>query len=117
MTPHPPETPALVVRPSPSGRRRALSPTEVVQRLVTAPGWRLAGSDAQASIEKTYAFANYHETLAFVNALAWVAHRQDHHPELVVTYQRCVVRFNTHDVGGITDTDFDCAAQVDALVA
>jgi 4a-hydroxytetrahydrobiopterin dehydratase len=52
-----------------------------------------------------------------VNALAWVAHRQDHHPELVVTYQRCVVRFNTHDVGGITDTDFDCAAQVDALVA
>lgn len=110
-------TSPLQSRPSGPGRRRALSPTEVVQRLVTAPGWRLAGTGAQAAIEKTYTFTTYHETLAFVNALAWVAHRQDHHPELVVTYAACVVRFNTHDAGGITDTDFDCAAQIDALVA
>jgi len=98
-------------------RRRALTPTEVVQRLVTAPGWRLSGDGASAAIEKTFAFAAYHETMAFVNAVAFIAQRQDHHPELVVTYNRCIVRYNTHDVGGISDTDFDCAAQVDALLA
>jgi Zn-dependent protease with chaperone function len=52
-----------------------------------------------------------------VNAIAFIAKVQDHHPELAVTYSRCVVRFNTHDVGGISATDFDCAARVDALLA
>ena len=98
-------------------KRRALTPTEVVQRLVTAPGWKLSGDGASAAIEKTFTFAAYHETMAFVNAVAFIAQRQDHHPELVVTFNRCIVRYNTHDVGGISDTDFDCAAQVDALLA
>lgn len=98
-------------------KRHALTPTEVVQRLVTAPGWRLSGDGASAAIEKTFRFNGYHETMAFVNAVAFIAHRQDHHPELVVTWGQCIVRFNTHDVGGISDTDFDCAAQVDALLA
>ena len=98
-------------------RRRALGPTEIVQRLVTAPGWRLSGDGTQTAIEKTFSFGDFHQTMAFVNAVAFIAHRQDHHPELQVSYNRCVVRFNTHDVGGIADTDFDCAAQVDALLA
>lgn len=98
-------------------RRRALTPTEIVTRLITAPGWRLSGDGADVAIEKTFTFANYHETIAFVNAVAFVAHRQDHHPDLSVHYNRCVVRLNTHDVGGISDTDFDSAAQVDALLA
>lgn len=98
-------------------RRRALTPTEVVTRLVTAPGWKLSGDGDGAAIEKTFTFTNFHETMSFVNALAFVAHRQDHHPELVVRYAQCVVRLNTHDVGGISDTDFDSAAQVDALLA
>jgi 4a-hydroxytetrahydrobiopterin dehydratase len=68
------------------------------------------------AIEKTHRFANYHETMAFVNALAWVAHREDHHPDLAVSYNRCVVRFNTHSVGGISINDFICAAKVDALL-
>ena len=55
--------------------------------------------------------------LAFANAVAFIAQRQDHHPELVVRYGQCIVRYNTHDVGGISDTDFDCAAQIDALLA
>lgn len=97
--------------------RRALSPTEVVTRLITAPGWKLAGDGVEVAIEKTFSFANYHETLAFVNAVAFIAHGQDHHPELVVHYARCTVRFNTHDVGGISEADFDCAAMVDALLA
>ena len=98
-------------------KRRALTPTEVVQRLVTAPGWRLSGDGASAAIEKSFRFHGYHDTMAFVNAVAFIAHGQDHHPELVVTWGQCIVRFNTHDVGGISDTDFDCAAQVDALLA
>ncbi len=96
--------------------RRALSPTEVVTRLITAPGWKLAGDGPQVVIEKTFTFGNDLEALAFVNAVGFLAHRQDHHPELVVLYNRCTVRFNTHDVGGISETDFDGAAQVDALL-
>lgn len=98
-------------------KRRALSPTEVVTRLITAPGWKLDGDGAQVAIEKTYTFANYYETISFVNAVAFVANAQDHHPDLSVHYNRCVVRLNTHDVNGISATDFDCATQFDALVA
>jgi len=96
--------------------RRALTATEVVAALVQLPGWTLTGDGPQVAIEKTFRFANYFETIAFVNALAFVAHTQDHHPDLSVHYNRCVVRFNTHDVGGISQTDCDCAARVDALV-
>lgn len=97
--------------------RHALKPTEVVSRLAAAPGWQLSGDGADVAIEKTYTFANYHETMAFVNAVAFIAHAQDHHPDLSVHYSRCTVRFNTHDVGGLSPTDFECAAQVDALLA
>jgi len=97
--------------------RRALSATEIVSHLARAEGWKLSGDGADVAIEKTFTFANYFETIAFVNALALVAHKQDHHPDLSVHYNRCVVRFNTHDVGGLSATDFDCAAQADALLA
>jgi 4a-hydroxytetrahydrobiopterin dehydratase len=69
------------------------------------------------AIAKTYQFANYFETIAFVNAAAFVAHTQDHHPDLQVSYSRCTVRFNTHDVGGLSATDFECAAQLNALLS
>ena len=97
--------------------RRAMGATEVVASLARLDGWKLAGDGANVAIEKTYTFANYFETIAFVNALAMIAHREDHHPDLSVHYNRCVVRFNTHDVGGISSSDFDCAAQADALLA
>jgi len=97
--------------------RRALTPTEVVSRLATAPGWQLTGSGADVAIEKTFSFANYYETISFVNAVAFIANAQDHHPDLSVHYSRCVVRFNTHAVQGLTDTDFECASLVDALLA
>ena len=97
--------------------RRALSATEVVAHLARLDGWKLNGDGADVAIEKTFGFANYFETIAFVNALAFVAHTQDHHPDLSVHYNRCIVRFNTHDVGGLSATDFHCATQTDALVA
>ena len=97
--------------------RRALTATEVVAKLAQLDGWSLSGDGAHVAIEKTYRFANYYETISFVNALAFVANAQDHHPDLSVHYNRCVVRFNTHDVNGISETDIDCAQRVDALLA
>ena len=97
--------------------RRALSATEIVAGLARLEGWKLTGDGPDVAIEKTFSFANYFETMAFVNALAWIAHRQDHHPDLSVHYNRCVVRFNTHDVSGISASDFDCAMQAEALLA
>ena len=97
--------------------RRALTATEVVAKLAQLEGWTLSGDGAEVAIEKTYSFANYYETIAFVNALAFIAHTQDHHPDLSVHYNRCGVRLNTHDVGGLSATDFECAASMDALLA
>ena len=97
--------------------RRALTATEVVAKLAQLEGWSLSGDGTDVAIEKTYPFANYYETIAFVNALAFIAHTQDHHPDLSVHYNRCGVRLNTHDVGGLSATDFDCAARFDALLA
>ncbi|MFZ6674678.1 4a-hydroxytetrahydrobiopterin dehydratase [Undibacterium sp. Xuan67W] len=79
------------------------------------PGWTQDGP----RIVKTFNFKNYYETLAFINAIAYVIHAEDHHPELVVTYNRCTIKFDTHTVndgkGGISENDFICAAKVDAI--
>ena len=97
--------------------RRAHTATEIVTHLAKLEGWKLTGDDATLAVEKTFHFANYFETMAFVNGVALIAHKQDHHPDLQVYYNRCTVRLNTHDVGGISTTDFECAGQVDALLA
>lgn len=97
--------------------RRALKPTEVVARLTGAVGWGLTGDGEDVAIEKSYTFGNYYETISFVNAVAFIAHTHDHHPELSVLYSRCVVRFTTHAVKGLSETDFDCATRIDALLA
>ena len=97
-------------------KRKALSATEIVTQLSQlngeqALGWRLM----DGALEKTYTFKNYHETIGFVNALAFIANAEDHHPDLAVSYGKCTVRFNTHDVNGISVSDFFCASKVDAL--
>lgn len=97
--------------------RRALTATEIVAKLADLEGWKLTGDGADVAIEKTYRFANYYETISFVNAVAFVANAQDHHPDLSVHYNRCVVRLNTHDVNGISATDIECASRFDALLA
>ena len=90
-----------------------MSESVVRDHLAQVSGWHLSAG----AIEKTFAFKNYHETIAFVNALAWIAHAEDHHPELKVTYNRCIVRFDSHSVGGISINDFICAAKADALIS
>ena len=97
-------------------KRCALSTDQVREQLASMEGWELTGSDASPAIRKTYRFANFYETMAFVNALALIAHQQDHHPDLEVGYNRCQVSLNTHDVGGISETDIDCARRIDALL-
>lgn len=90
---------------------KALSDAAVQAQLVQLPGWTLDGGQ----IARTYRFGNYYETLAFVNALAFMIHREDHHPDMAVSYNRCTVKFNTHSVDGISDNDFICAAKCDAI--
>lgn len=97
---------------------RALSATEIVTRLTelngaVPQGWRLI----DGALEKTFRFADFYRTMAFVNALAFIAHQQDHHPDLQLGYGHCTVRWNTHDVKGISAKDFACATEVDALDA
>jgi 4a-hydroxytetrahydrobiopterin dehydratase len=96
--------------------RRAMTASEIVTALAKLENWRLSGEGPTLAIEKTFVFSNYYQTMAFVNAVAYIAHVSDHHPDLTVSFNRCVVRFNTHDVGGISSTDFDCASAVDALL-
>jgi 4a-hydroxytetrahydrobiopterin dehydratase len=90
-----------------------LAADELAAHLATLTGWVQAGD----RIEKTFRFADYHQTLAFVNALAWIANREDHHPDLGVHYDRCVVTWSTHDAAGVTLNDVICAAKVERLFA
>ena len=90
-----------------------LSADELAAHVATLPGWTNAGD----RLVKEYAFANYHETMAFVNALAWIAHREDHHPDLAVHYAKCEVTFATHDAGGVTLNDVICAAKTERVFA
>lgn len=83
----------------------------VQAQLAAVPDW----SHRDGAIVREFRFANYFETIAFVNALAYVVHREDHHPDLLVGYNRCEVRFNTHSVSGISLNDFICAARADAI--
>jgi 4a-hydroxytetrahydrobiopterin dehydratase len=69
------------------------------------------------ALVKLFAFTNYYQTMAFVNALAWLSHREDHHPDLVVGYNQCRVTYSTHAIDGLSENDFICAAKCDALFA
>jgi 4a-hydroxytetrahydrobiopterin dehydratase len=74
-------------------------------------GWALDGK----LIVKTFKFGNYFETMAFVNAAAWISHREDHHPDMVVKWGECRVSYWTHAIDGLSENDFICAAKLDAL--
>jgi len=88
-----------------------LSEAQINEKLKAVPGWEYENKE----IARTFKFKNYYETMAFVNAIAWVAHHEDHHPDLEVGYNTCKVRFSTHSVGGLSENDFIMAAKVNAL--
>lgn len=91
----------------------ALDKARIDELLKALQGWSLA--DAGDAITRTFKFEDFYETLGFVNAIGWMANQQDHHPDLEVGYNRCVVRWSTHDVGGLSMNDFICAAKVEAI--
>ena len=95
------------------GQAVALSDAAVEVHLGALKGWERVGNE----IKKTFPFKNYYQTIAFVNASAWVSHHEDHHPDLSVHYNKCVVAYSTHDALGITLNDFICAAKLDALLS
>ena len=97
-----------------SGPEHRLDPHQAETLMALLDGWQLT-ENGQA-LFKIVPFENYHQTMAFVNALAFIAHREDHHPDLGVHYNRCEIRFSTHDVGGLSLNDFICAAKADALL-
>lgn len=77
-------------------------------------GWQM--NDAATEIRRDYKFGDYYEVIAFVNAIAWIANQEDHHPDLEVHYNHCLVRWSTHAVKGLSENDFICAAKVDRLL-
>ena len=88
-----------------------LAGAQVASMLKGLQGWALDGGQ----IAKTYEFANYFETMAFVNTAAWISHREDHHPDMLVGYNKCRVSYVTHAIDGLSENDFICAAKLDAL--
>ena len=90
-----------------------LAADQLRDRLASLPGWTHTGN----RIEKTFHFADYRRTIAFVNAVASVAEAEDHHPDLAVHYDRCTVAWSTHSARGVTLNDCICAAKVEALAA
>jgi 4a-hydroxytetrahydrobiopterin dehydratase len=93
------------------GGVKPFSAAEASQLLKSVKGWAVESG----KLAKTYSFQNYYETMAFVNALAWISHREDHHPDLSVGYNKCRVEYTTHAIGGLSENDFICAAKADAL--
>ncbi|MBP0599186.1 4a-hydroxytetrahydrobiopterin dehydratase [Herbaspirillum sp. LeCh32-8] len=95
----------------------ALDEAAIAQHIAALPEWKIDGG----KLARSFAFKDYYQTLAFVNAIAWIIHAEDHHPDLAVSYNRCGVKFDTHSVndgkGGLSINDFICAAKVDAVFA
>lgn len=88
-----------------------LANAEIERLLKELGGWEHSGKE----IAKTYQFKNYYETIAFVNAVAWISHRENHHPDLEVAYRQCRVRYSTHAIDGLSENDFISAAKIEAL--
>ena len=87
------------------------SAQQAKELLAQLKGWIVE----DGKLVKLYPFRNYYETMAFVNALAWISHREDHHPDLQVGYNKCRVEYSTHAIGGLSENDFILAAKIDEL--
>ena len=92
---------------------QSATPEHITQALTVLSEWALE----QDQLGRRFRFTDYHQTIAFVNAIATLIHEQDHHPELLVSYNSCTVHYSTHSVnngnGGISENDFICAAKID----
>lgn len=92
----------------------SLNKDEVLKYLKLTPNW-IVNSD-NTIIYRKFEFKGYYKTMSFVNAVAWIANQENHHPDLEVSYNFCLVKFTTHAISGLSDNDFICAAKVDKLL-
>ena len=76
-------------------------------------GWELSADGKE--ISRDFSFGGFYKTMSFVNAVAWIANTENHHPDLELGYGHCLVRYTTHAIGGLSENDFICAAKIDAL--
>lgn len=88
-----------------------LSSEEIQEGLKTLEQWNLVGDE----IARTFTFATYKDGLVFASVVGHLADRADHHPTIVIGYQKVTVSLNTHDVSGISVKDFDLAQQINDL--
>lgn len=91
-----------------------LTKQEVNQLLLQLKNWQVSADGK--SINKRFTFKGFYKTMAFVNALAWIANQENHHPDLKVGYDYCLVEYTTHAISGLTKNDFICAAKIDNLI-
>ena len=94
------------------GGTKPMTDEQIRDHLEEVGGWAYR----EGAVERTFEFKNYYQTTAFVNAVAWIAHREDHHPDITFGYKKCLVRYATHAIGGISDNDFICAAKINGLL-
>lgn len=92
----------------------ALTPNEMQQYLPQVKNWQVR-EDGKA-ITRRFEFKGFYKTMAFVNAVAWIANQENHHPDMEVGYNYCNINYTTHAVDGLTQNDFICAAKVDLLL-
>lgn len=92
-----------------------LSAEKIVQLLAQVDHWEI--NTDQTIISRRFTFKNFYKTMAFVNAVAWIANQENHHPDMLVSYNTCTVNYTTHAIAGLSENDFICAAKVNALQA
>ena len=78
------------------------------------PGWQV--NDAGTVIYRRFEFKGFYKTMAFINAMAWVANQENHHPDFEAGYNYCLVHFTTHAIDGLSENDFICAAKLNKLL-
>lgn len=87
---------------------------QIIKKFLTQlPNWTLSADEQQ--ISRRFEFKNFYKTMAFVNAVAWIANQENHHPDFEAGYNYCLIKYTTHAIGGLSENDFICAAKVDAL--
>jgi 4a-hydroxytetrahydrobiopterin dehydratase len=96
------------------GGTSPLSADRAQTLLTQVPGWQLSADGI--TIQRRFEFKGFYKTMAFINAMAWIANSEDHHPDFEAGYNFCVVNFTTHAIGGLSENDFICAARLNALL-
>jgi 4a-hydroxytetrahydrobiopterin dehydratase len=95
------------------GAIKPMSHDQITHLLQQIPLWEV--NETETLIQRRFAFKNFYRTMAFVNAIAWIAHQENHHPDVELGYNYCLIKYSTHAINGLSINDFICAAKIDGL--